>query len=110
MPIYEILVPTTRNDGKYFTIRHHKIWDEHILKIAGGLTIIAPQKGKWVSNDKKLFAERMIPVKIVCTSEEIEKIADITAKHYEQLAVLFYKISDEVTIKHYADSGRTRRN
>lgn len=61
-----------------------------------------PIKGQWVS-EGELFAERMIPVRIATTQENIEKIADMTAKFYEQLAVMYYKISDEVTIKHYKE-------
>ena len=98
--LYEILVPTVI-DGKPVRRRYHRVWDKEIHKISGGLTILAPAKGAWISPDGVLFEERMIPVRIVCTAEEIEQIANFTAKYYKQLAVLFYKVSDEVTIKHY---------
>lgn len=42
----------------------------------------------------------MIPVRIACSREEIDKIIDITIKHYNQLAVMAYKVSDEVIIKY----------
>lgn len=51
--------------------------------------------------DGKLFAERMIPVRIMATREQINDIADMTAKFYEQLAVMYYKVSDKVVVKHY---------
>lgn len=103
MKFYEILVPTVSNEGKPYRLRYHKVWDDKVRAIAGGLTIIAPIKGQWVSIDGEVFKERMIPVRIACTKEQIEEIADITAKYYEQKAIIYYLISDEVTIKNYED-------
>ncbi len=99
--LYEILVPTVRNNGKPIRTRYHRVWDEKVRKITGGLTIMSPVKGQWVSADQELFAERMIPVRIVCTEENIHRISDMTAKYYEQKAILFYRLSNEVEIKHY---------
>jgi hypothetical protein len=101
MSMYEILVPTVRNDGRPFRTRYHRVWDARVRAISGGLTILTPAKGQWVSPDGKLFSERMIPVRVVCTSDQIDKIADMTAEYYDQLAILFYKISDDVTLKFY---------
>ena len=36
----------------------------------------------------------------MCTREQIEKIVDITLTYYEQIAVMAYRISDEVILKH----------
>jgi hypothetical protein len=105
MNLYELLVPTVRNDGRPFRTRYHRVWDAKVRAITGGLTILPPAKGQWVSPQGELFAERMIPVRIACTAEQIDKIADMTAKYYDQHAVLFYKVSDEVRIKHYGTSG-----
>ena len=102
---YEILVPTQRNDGRPIRTRFHRVWDARVRAITGGLTILAPAKGQWVSPQGELLAERMIPVRIVCTPEQIEQIADMTAAYYEQLAVLFYQVSDNVRIKHYGETG-----
>lgn len=101
--LYEILVPTIRPDRpeRFFTTRYHRIWDGKVRDIAGGLTIIRPVKGQWVSQQGELFSERMIPVRIACTRDQIEEIADLTAKHYQQLAVMFYQVSQDVVIKHY---------
>lgn len=41
-----------------------------------------------------------MPVRIMCTREEIEKIIDMTMIYYDQLAVLAYKISEECILKH----------
>lgn len=99
--LFEILVPTVRSDGRPIRVRFHRVWDEKVRKIAGGLTILKPVRGQWVAPDGNLFAERMIPVRICCSSEEIEAVADMTAKYYEQIAVMYYKVSDFVKIKHY---------
>ena len=98
--LWEILVPTIRN-GKPVKTKSPKEWDTRIRRISGGLTILKPVKGEWVSKDGKLFEERMIPVRIMCTEEQIEKIADITAEFYKQEAVMFYCVSDNCRIKHY---------
>jgi hypothetical protein len=77
------------------------VWDNKVRAISGGLTILHPTKGQWVSPDGKLFIERMIPVRIACTSEQMDMISDITASYYQQQAVMFYTVSDNVRIKHY---------
>lgn len=99
--LWEILVPTVRNGGTPFRTRFHRVWDKRVRKITGGLTILRPAKGQWISPDGKLFEERMIPVRLACTEEQINEIADLTAAHYEQEAVMFYRVGDCVTIKHY---------
>ncbi len=98
--LWEILVPTLRN-GKPVRTKSHKVWDARIREISGGLTVLRPAKGEWVAPDGTLFSERMIPVRIMCTSDQIEEIAKITASFYDQLAVMFYKISDDCRIRHF---------
>ena len=98
--MWEIMVPTLKNDGVTpFRTKYHKIWDKKVYDITGGLTILTPAKGRWVSEDGTLFAERMIPVRIACTREQINKIIDVTMDYYDQLAIMAYKISEEVIIK-----------
>jgi len=101
MQFWEILVPTMSNDLKPFRLRYHRVWDEKVRVITGGLSIVAPIKGQWVSNAGELFRERMIPVRIACTEEQIEQIADITAVYYNQKAIMYYQISNKVIIKNY---------
>ena len=98
--MWEILVPTQTNDGKPIRTRQHREWDSRVRRISGGLTILPPAKGQWVAPDGVLFTERMIPVRILCTKNEIYKIVDMTMDFYSQLAVLAYKVSDEVILKH----------
>lgn len=71
--LWEILVPTVYNSGK--------------------------SEGQWICNSTgRLFCERMIPVRIACTEKQIAKIAKFSIKHYKQLAIIVYRISDKVTI------------
>lgn len=99
--LWEILVPTVRNDGKPFRTRYHRVWDERVREISGGLSVIHPIKGQWVAGCGTLYAERMIPVRFMGTREEADQIADMTAAYYDQKAVMYYRISEEVYIKHY---------
>lgn len=102
--VWQILVPTVRNDGRPIKTRFHHVWDEKVRSITGGLTIQPPAKGQWVNpHDGALFVERMIPVQIVCTRRQIEQIADMTASYYEQKAIMFSKVTDEVYIKNYTN-------
>ncbi len=101
--MWEILVPTVKpnTDGtKFFTTKYHRVWDEKVRKITGGLTITSPIKGTWTSPSGTIFRERMIPVRIIALRDQIDRIIDITIEHYSQEAVLCYRISDEVIIKH----------
>lgn len=98
--LYEILVPTIMNK-KPIRTRHHRQWDKYVQNISGGLTILKPNKGKWISpKSNELYEERSIPVRIACTRPQIDKIIDFTIMHYNQLAVMAYKLSTEVIIKH----------
>ena len=97
--MWEIYVPCVRNDGRPIRTRFHRVWDEKVRQISHGLTIMPPVKGQWLFKDE-LFQERMIPVRIIATRSEMDKIIDMTIKFYEQLAVLAYKVSEEVILRH----------
>lgn len=121
--MWEILVPTEKRiktqmpeipEGTFFvsdylsqwriknsySTRYHRVWDEKVRDITNGLTIMQPVKGAWLSGEGELFQERMIPVRIVATRDQINTIIDMTLSYYDQLAVLCYKLSDEVILKH----------
>jgi len=95
--LWEILVPCVRQDGRPFHTRYHRVWDAKVRAIAGGLTILHPAKGQWVYNGA-VIAERVIPVRVACTREQIEQIVQISLDYYEQIAIMAYKISDEVIL------------
>lgn len=98
-PMWEILVPTVSNSGKPFSVRHHRQWDAHVTAIAGGMTLIQPVRGSWVEPDSgQDFTERMIPVRIMCSREQIVEICKETARFYDQLAVLATLISTQTVL------------
>lgn len=111
MNMWEILVPTVRPEkmwtagpkGKYFSTRFHKVWDSKVREITGGITIMQPVKGQWVAPNGFVMHERMIPVRIMATREQIERVVDMTLKYYSQDAVLCYKVSTEVILKYAND-------
>jgi hypothetical protein len=74
-----------------------------VKEIAGGITIHRPAKGEWVSPDGKLYKDRVIPVRIMCTEAEIEKIIAFTISWYKQEAVLAYEISNHVKLRYKND-------
>jgi hypothetical protein len=96
--LWEILVPTQNNLGKPYRTRYHRVWDSKVRAISGGLTILPVVKGQWLDPNGVLFAERMIPVRIIATENQIDKIIQLTLKYYQQIAVLAYKISSDVKL------------
>jgi hypothetical protein len=105
--LWEILVPTIRRTtGTPYRTRYHRVWDAKVLAISGGLTIMHPTKnGQW-NHEGEVHEDRMIPVRVMCTREQIEEIIELTLEHYDQLAVMAYKISDEVILQYKADVPR----
>lgn len=103
--LWEILVPCVRNDGRPFRVRYHRVWDAKVRAISGGLTIMKPARGQWVDpHEGQLYEERMIPVRFVATREQMEEVVDMTCVYYEQLAVLCYRIADEVVYREFKDA------
>jgi len=100
---WEILVPTVidRNErgGKNvvgINTRFHRVWDEEVLKIANGITIMQPTiKGEWFAEDVR-HTERTIPVIICCTESEIMKIGRMTRDYYNQLTIMVTLLSEKV--------------
>lgn len=98
--LWEILVPTVRNDGRPFYLRYHKVWDAKILEMSGGLTIMKPAVGQWVDpKDDKLYKDRTIPVRFIATEEQATAIVDMSCLYYEQEAMLCYRIADKVILR-----------
>lgn len=113
--VWEILVPATfceRSEfaGKKIPVNIHNEWDRRVEKISGGLTILKTAKGVWSDTVTGItFKEEMIPVRIFCTVDQIIEIAKLTKTFYDQIAVMYYKISDEAFITYnekYRTGGR----
>lgn len=100
--VWQILVPCNYNDGKPVRTRHHKEWDRRVRKITFGMTILKPAKGQWVDKrDGVFYQDRVIPVMLIATLEEMKIIARITAKHYKQIAVMYFMMSSESYIDYF---------
>ena len=97
--LWAIFVPTVVDD-KPVWVRHHREWDRQVRALTGGITILKPAIGQWIAPDGELFKERVIPVQLACDEETIDRVIDITMKHYRQLAVMAYRVSNRVIIKH----------
>lgn len=102
LELWEILVPTVRNDGTPIRTRFHRVWDAKVRELAGGLTITKPVQGQWVdASENQLYKERMIPVRVAIPGVLVQDLISITMKHYEdQKAIMCYKVSDEVIIEY----------
>jgi len=98
--LWEIYVPTMRKSGKPIRTRHHQNWDNKVKRITKGLTIHKPVVGIWDSDQTGIeYRERMIPVKIMATRDEMDSILRMTFKHYpDEEAFFYYCISDDVHI------------
>ena len=83
-----------------FSYNHHKEWDAYVKGLTGGVTIMKTAKGEWVSPNGELYIDKMIPCRIVCNEEQISKIIDFTIEHYSQEAVLGYRVSTHVILRH----------
>lgn len=104
--MWQIFVPCNYNDGTPVRTRHHREWDRQVRVITGGLTILTPGKGQWVAPSGELFVDRMIPVQVMATHADMERVADITIRHYEQEAVLYYMVAPAATIRHATDEQK----
>ncbi len=102
--LWEILVPASNNKDQKFTYEHHKKWDTFVKEVTGGVTVMKTAKGEWVSPTGKLYVDRMIPCRIVCNEEQISEIIDFTIEHYNQEAILAYKISNNVILRHKTEN------
>lgn len=97
--MWEILVPTEMLGDKGvrpIRTRYHRVWDEKVRAISGGMSIMKPIKGHYVSQEVGLIVERMIPVRIIASQDQIKKIMELSLKYYNQEAILAYEISSNV--------------
>jgi len=96
--LWEVLVPVAWSTGVAVNQDHHKQWDARVRSVAGGLTLLKPVKGQWDSDDGTVH-EKMIPVRVACTREQLDQILEFTAYHYQQADVMAYVVSDRVVFR-----------
>ena len=114
--LWEIRVPCNWNDGRPVRTRHHREWDRRVREITGGLTILKPGKGTWVNTsevyDNKearwvkattVYSDRIIPVRLIASADQMRTVANITISHYEQLAVMYYRVSDCCVVQYASE-------
>lgn len=98
--MWTILVPHIKNGFEL-----HQKFDDYVIDIAGGLSVLMPTiKGKWQSKQKDLFIERMIPVNVYCTKEQMKSIVGFAAKHYNQKAICYWLAAEEVFIEEFENA------
>lgn len=95
LELWEILIPTTI-EGISLTVGYHMDWDSKVRKITKGLTILNTVSGQWEPYEDDIYEERMIPVRIACTKEQLEEILSFTIKYYKQKEIFAYRISDKI--------------
>lgn len=100
--MWRIMVPEADNGGRDFAPEDHKTWEAAVLAVSGGWTTHATARGAWtVPEDGRVQEEDMRPVDILCTKAQIDSIAAMTARHYGQKEVLFWKVADEQEVTLY---------
>lgn len=95
--LWEILVPNEIN-GITVDKKCHNNWIRKVRKIAGGLTILESINGQWSYGENNAIVEEMIPVRIMCSFDDIKKISKITAQYYKQESIMYYIISNDCFI------------
>lgn len=96
--LWEILVPQKDALGASWRAGMHDEWDSMVTTMTGGLSICKPSIGKWADQKGGVSREHMIPVRIACSEEQIQRIMKITLKHYVQEAIFVSLISKKVFI------------
>lgn len=97
LPLWEILIPTANNDGSIFNRIVHEAWEDFAVKLTGGLSQLTPIKGVWTDKGKT-YREEMLPYRVRCDEETIERLVRFAGRHYEQLAMMFYAVSNDCRI------------
>ncbi len=98
--LWEIYVPVCQTlSTTRFTDKHHRQWDNEVIRLTGGLTLLKSIKGKSISVfNGQTCEEEMIPVRIAADIHIMVQISIFTAKHYSQESVFYYKVSDRAMI------------
>lgn len=95
--VWRIMVPEKDNCGRRFSARENLAWEDAVINISGGWTIQPLATGAWTDGEEDTVQiERMKPVDIICTDEQIKQIVNLTGHRFRQKVVLAYKISEHI--------------
>ena len=99
--VWKILVPESDRGGFKFPLNKHLQWDAKVREISGGgMTIMSVARGEWsrpsADGEGMIVRETMIPVLLLTGKLEMDRIAHFTLGHYDQEAVLYYLVSEDV--------------
>ena len=97
--LWEILIPAIGEESS-------KAWYSFVRQFSDGITILKDARGEWVSPNGITFEDYMIPIRIICTKDEIDLIVDFTVNFFDQEAVLAYKLSDDIILRSKEDLDR----
>jgi len=92
MKLFEILIPAERK------LEHHLDWDAKVTSITGGLSIMPIIRGHWQSDLECIVREKMVPVRLIASDEQMLQIAQLTGEHYQQKSIMYYVISQEAFV------------
>ncbi len=97
MQMFEIMRPVHFNDGKLIDAATHRAWEDSVLSLAGGFTVMPEARGAWRDPaNGRVYREPMSPVRVACLPNVARCIAEMTKRHYRQEAVLLYPVAENV--------------
>lgn len=92
---FDVILKTCENNfdrGWIFTTKHHRIFYKFILNLSKGYSVLNELEGVWQNEKGTIYQEKMIPVRIACTDEQIKEIAEFAKAHYEQEAIFVLEL------------------
>lgn len=102
--LYEIQIPVAPNLPEVFICdkngnfnqEYHDRFLAKVLTVANGYTALPIVEGAWINGSGKTFIEKMIPVRIFCTDENITEIASFAKRHYDQEAIFVVELGTAI--------------
>lgn len=104
MKTYEIQIPVKPNNSSEFifhtdeagkfTDLFHADFFYQVLSRTNGYSILPEVEGVWQPELGRICREKMIPVRIACTSEQIAEIAEFAKSHYDQEAIFVLELGE----------------
>lgn len=107
--LYEILIPVYYNDGDAIPSKVITEWTDFTIKLAGGLTRFPEVIGSWRSQNGKVYTEYMVPFRVACKKEDMEKLAELALRLFKQEAIMITEVSNNVIFRSKADYADTSK-